>query len=126
VVTRSRASAKKAGSAFETLIAAYLAAHVDDRIERRTRNGSKDRGDISGLRHMGARVVVEAKDYGGRVDVGPWLPEVEVERLNDDAVAGLVVAKRRGKGDPADQLVIMTLADLVALLNGQRPSGVNR
>jgi hypothetical protein len=54
-VTRSRASAKKAGSAFETLVANYLASTVDDRVERRTRNGGKDRGDLSGLRHMGER-----------------------------------------------------------------------
>src|SRR5688500_10743589 len=42
-MTRSRASARKAGSSFETLIAGYLAATVDDRIERRTKNGNKDR-----------------------------------------------------------------------------------
>src|SRR5687768_18573208 len=104
-MTRSRASAKKAGSAFETLIAGYLAKHVDDRVERRTRNGSKDRGDISGLRHMGERIVVEAKDFGGRVNIGPWLTEADIERGNDDAVAGLVVAKRRGTMNPADQIV---------------------
>jgi hypothetical protein len=68
---------------------------------------------------MGARIVVETKDCS-RVEIGRWLTEVEVERLNDDAVAGLVVAKRRGKGDPADQLVLLTLRDLVALLTGQR------
>jgi hypothetical protein len=120
-MTRNRASAKKAGSAFETLIAGYLAKHVDDRIERRTRNGAKDRGDISGLRHMGSRVVVETKDHGGQLKVGEWLTEAEIERGNDDAVAGLVVAKRRGKTDPADQIVITTLGDLVALLTGERP-----
>lgn len=120
-MTRSRASAKKAGSSFETLIAGYLAATVDDRIERRTKNGSKDRGDISGLRHMGERVVVETKDYGGRLEVGPWLTEAEIERLNDDSISALVVAKRRGTTNPADQIVLMTLADLVALLTGERP-----
>lgn len=121
-MTRSRASAKKAGTAFETLIANYLATALeDDRIERRARNGARDRGDISGLRHMGERLVIEAKDYGGRLEVGPWLTEAEIERGNDDAVAGLVVAKRRGNGNPADQLVIMTLRDLVALLTGERP-----
>lgn len=54
-MTRSSASAKKAGSAFETSVANYLAATVDDRIERRSRNGSKDRGDLAGVRHMGER-----------------------------------------------------------------------
>lgn len=119
-MTRNRASAKKAGSAFESLVAGYLAATVDDRIERRTRNGNKDRGDISGLRHMGERVVVECKDVT-RWEPGAWLAEAETERLNDDSVAGLVVAKRRGKAHAGDQLVILTVDDLVALLTGQRP-----
>jgi hypothetical protein len=125
-VTRNRASAKKAGSSFETLIAGYLAVHVDDRVERRTKNGSKDRGDVSGLRHLGERLVIEAKDYGGRLEVGPWLAEVEVERLNDDAIAGLVVSKRRGKGQAGDQVVLLTLRDLVALLTGERPEEAGR
>jgi len=124
-MTRSRASAKKAGTAFETLIANYLAATVDDRIERRTKNGSKDRGDISGVRHMGERVVVEVKDFGGQLRIGEWLTEVDVERLNDDAVSGFVVAKRRGTTNPADQIVLLTLGDLVALFTGERPSGVD-
>jgi hypothetical protein len=123
-MTRNGASARKAGTAFEMLIASYLAGTVDDRIERRSRNGARDRGDISGLRHMGERLVLECKDLGGRLNVGPWLNEAEIERLNDDAVAAMVVSKRRGKGRPADQIVIMTLADLVALLTGSRPSEV--
>jgi hypothetical protein len=120
LVTRNRASARKAGASFESLIAGYFAAYVDDRIERRTKNGSKDRGDVSGLRHRGERVVVEAKDYGGRLEVGAWL-EAEIERDNDDAIAGLVVAKRRGKTQPGDQIVLTTLRDLVSLLTGERP-----
>ena len=119
-MARNRQSAKKAGTAFETLVAAYLNQHVDDRIERRRQAGVKDRGDIAGLRHMGQRLVVECKDYGGRLLAGPWLEEAAVERGNDDAGAGLVVAKRRGTTDPADQFVLMTLGDLVALLTGSR------
>lgn len=121
-MTRSRASAKQAGAKFETLVAAYLAEKVDDRIERRTRSGAKDRGDVSGLRAPhGGRLVVECKDYGGRLLPGPWLAEAEVERGNDDALAALVVAKRRGTTDPADQFVLMSLRDLVALLTAERP-----
>lgn len=62
-MTRSRRSARTAGTRFETTIAAALAAALDDdRIERRARNGSKDRGDISGVRIHGQRVVLECKD----------------------------------------------------------------
>lgn len=120
-MSRSRASAKAAGSRFERLIADCLAELIDDRIDRRPKMGSKDRGDIGGLRHMGGRVVLECKDYGGRYEVGSWLTEAEIERGNDDAIAGAVVAKRRGHADPLDQVVFMTVRDLVALLTGERP-----
>jgi hypothetical protein len=102
-VARNRASAKAAGSRFERTTADYLAATVDDRIDRRVKTGAKDKGDIAGIRHMGGRVVLEAKDYGGRFLVGP------------------VVAKRRGTTDPGDQVVFMTLRDFAALLTGVRP-----
>lgn len=107
-MTRSRQSAKNAGTAFETLIASYLARHVDDRIERRVKNGAKDRGDISGLRVLGNRVVVEAKDYGGRMLPGPWVTEAAAEAGNDDAVAGVVAIKRRGTRVPGEQFILMT------------------
>lgn len=119
-MTRTRSSAKTAGTRFESLVAAYLARHVDDRIERRRLSGSNDRGDISGLRHMGRRVVVECKDYGGRLLPAQWITELDAERGNDDATAGIVVAKRRGTNKPADQWVLTTLGELVALLNGTR------
>ena len=119
-MSRNRKSARAAGQRFETLVAAYLNRHVDDRIERRRQGGNQDRGDISGLRHMGQRIVLECKDYGGQLKPGPWVEEAEVERLNDSAGVGIVVAKRRGTTNPGDQFVLMTLADLVALLTGSR------
>ena len=119
-MARNRNSAKAAGQRFESLVAAYLNRHVDDRIERRRMSGANDRGDISGLRHMGGRIFVECKDYGGQLKPGPWVEEAEVERLNDSAGVGIVVAKRRGTTAPGDQFVLMTLADLVALLTGSR------
>ena len=117
-MTRTRASAKAAGSRFESQVAAYLAAHIDDRIERRRLSG-RDRGDISGFRHMGARLVVECKNVS-RLSLATWITEAEVERGNDDATAALVIHKRHGRGDAADQYVTLTLGDLVALLNGNR------
>ena len=118
-MTRTRASAKKAGTSFETLIAGYLAQHVDDRIERRTKSGAKDRGDIGGLRHHGHRLVLECKNTAKTL-LGPWAAEAEVERGNDDALAGLIVHKRHGKGQAQDQWVTLTVGDLVALLTLSR------
>lgn len=119
-MSRSRRSAKQAGTAFETSITQYLNTHVDDRIERRRQTGANDRGDIAGLRHMGGRIVVECKNYGGRLHAAEWAAEAEIERGNDDALAGVVVAKRRGTTNPADQWVLMTLADYTAHLTGTR------
>jgi hypothetical protein len=121
-MTRSRASAKAAGAQFERSIADHLAANVDDRIDRRVKTGAKDRGDIGGLRHMGGRIVIECKDYGGVLKAGPWTAEAEIERGNDDALAGIVIAKRRGTSDPGAQYVLMTVNDLTALLTGERPT----
>lgn len=117
-MARNRASAKAAGSRFESQVAAYLAEHVDDRIERRTRGGSKDRGDIAGLRHLGQKIVVECKNTS-RINLGAWATETEIQRGNDDAGVGVIVHKRHGKGSAGEQWVTMTLADLVALLTGQ-------
>jgi len=118
-MTRSRASAKKAGSSFERSIADYLAAMVDDRIDRRVKNGTKDRGDIGGVRIHGKRVVLECKNTA-KTSLGTWANETEIERGNDDALAGAIIHKRHGKGQPADQWVTLTLADFTALLTGNR------
>lgn len=120
-MSRSRASAKAAGTRHETSIVAYLQQWVDDRIERRARNGAKDRGDVSGFRVLGNRVVIECKDYGGRIDAATWTREAATEAGNDDAIAGVVVAKRRGTQHPGDQWVLMTVDDLIALTTGARP-----
>jgi hypothetical protein len=118
-MTRSRRSAKQAGTRFESAIAAALAAALDDgRIERRSRNGAKDRGDVSGVRLHGQRVVIECKDTSA-MRLPEWTAEAQLEAGNDDALVGLVVHKRRGVGDPMRQWVTMTVADLVAILSGQ-------
>lgn len=123
-MTRNRASAKSAGSRFERAVADYL-AHVldDDRIDRRVKNGSNDRGDITGVRLHGSRVVIECKNESSQ-RIPAYLREAEVERGNDDALAGIVVTKRRGVGMTPDsmgeQLVCMTLETLAVLIAGDR------
>jgi hypothetical protein len=120
-MSRNRKSAKQAGTAFELLIANHLSFKVDDRIERRVKHGANDRGDIGGLRVHGNRVVLECKDYGGTIHAGEWIKEAHTEMGNDDAIAGVVVAKRKGTTDPGSQWVLMTVDDLIALITGERP-----
>jgi hypothetical protein len=118
-MTRSRASARAAGTRFERQLADYLAATVDDRIDRRVKRGVKDRGDLSGLRAHGQRVVAEVKDCA-RLDLPGWTAEAHIEAGNDDALVGVVIHKRRGTADPGRQWVTLTVDDLAALLTGQR------
>lgn len=121
-MTRSRASARAAGSSFEKLIADGLAELLgDDRIERRTKNGSKDRGDITGVKtSRGGRVVIEAKNTV-RDNLPAWIREAEVERGNDDAAIGVVAHKKHGSAKPADQYVSMDLRTFARLLEGGEP-----
>ena len=117
-MARSRASAKAAGSKFERDIADHLAKLVDDRIDRRVKTGAKDRGDIGGVRVHGQRIVLECKNTS-RINLGTWITEAHTEAGNDDALAGVIVHKRHGKGQPGDQWVTMTVDDLIALITGE-------
>lgn len=119
-MTRSRATAKAAGSSFERLIADHLAGVLDDdRIDRKVKTGALDRGDIGGVRDRdGRRVVIECKNYAGRLLPTEWVREAHRERDNDNAAVGVVVAKRRGTTNPGAQWVLMTVDDLVHLLGG--------
>lgn len=119
-MARNRRSARQAGAKFERQVADALAFHLDDdRIDRRPKTGAKDRGDIGGVRLHGQRIVLECKNTS-RINLAGWTAEAEVERGNDDALAGLVVHKRVGKGDPLDQYVTCTLRELIAMLAGHR------
>ena len=90
----------------------------DDRIERRVKNGAKDRGDVTGVKTLrGGRVVIEAKNTA-RDNLPAWIREAEVERGNDDALIGVVAHKKHGSAIAADQYVSMTLETFARLLLG--------
>ena len=116
-MNRTRKSAKQAGAKFEKLVADFLAENLDDRIERRVLGGAKDRGDIANVRDShNRRIVIEAKDYGGKLNLPQWTKEAHQEAVNDNAHVGIVIAKRRGTTDPGKQWAIMEVEDLVKLL----------
>ncbi|WP_427130373.1 hypothetical protein [Pseudarthrobacter sp. S9] len=119
-MTRSRSSAKQAGTAFEQLVADGLAKELGNPdIDRAPRKGSKDIGDVANVRHAsGARVAIEAKDYGGKLEPTTWTREASVEADNYQALCGVVVAKRRGTRRFEDQWVLMTAGEFVKLLRG--------
>ena len=120
-MTRSHTSARAAGTRFERQIADALAdALEDDRIDRRVKTGAADKGDIGGIRVHGQRLVIECKDTT-RTDLAGWTAQARAEADNDGALAGVVVAKRRGIADPSRQWVHMELRDLIALITGRKP-----
>ena len=108
----------------ERIVAEFLAFRLaDDRVERRTKNGSKDRGDITGVKTIrGGRVVIECKNVM-QMALPQWIREAEIERGNDDAAIGVVAHKKHGSGNPADQYVTMTLETFAILLEGGAPLG---
>ena len=121
-MTRTRASAKAAGSSHERAVADYLAEHVSEFIDRRVTTGANDKGDLANVRSAhGGRVVIECKNTA-KLNIGPHLVETQVERVNDGAVAGVLIQKRHGVGAVGRQIVVMEVDDLVALLTGKRPS----
>lgn len=116
-MSRTRKTAKQAGAKFERQIADFLRANLDDRIDRRVKTGAKDCGDIANVRDShNRRIVIEAKDYGGKLNLPQWTKEAHQEAVNDNAHVGIVIAKRRGTTNPADQWVAMTVDDLIQLL----------
>ena len=119
-MTRTRASAKQAGSTFERQIADHLAKELeDDGIDRQVKTGSRDLGDIRGVKIRGQRIAIECKNTA-KINLAGWIAEAEIERGNLDALAGVVIHKRHGKGKAADQWVTMTVRDFAALISGER------
>lgn len=105
------------GATFERLIADYLAfALKSPYIDRRVKQGAKDRGDIAGVRVDGQSIAIECKNVRSQA-LGTWITEAQREAVNDGALMGIVIHKRRGKGLARDQFVTMTVSDLVLLMN---------
>ena len=116
-MARNRNSAKQAVARFERIIADFLRDNLDDHIDRRIKTGAKDCGDIANVRDShNRRIVIEAKDYGGKLNLPQWTKEAHQEAENDGAHVGLVIAKRRGTTDPGKQWAIMEVEDLIKLL----------
>lgn len=114
----SRAYNKAKGATFERDVASFLAQELeDDRIDRRVKGGSKDKGDIGGVRYRGKRVVLEAKNCR-TMSLPAWLKEAEIEAGNDSADYWAVVHKRTGVGpaNMGETYVTMTLAQYTKML----------
>jgi len=85
---------KQKGTAAETAVVNWLVGRGRKHVERRSLNGSNDRGDIAGI----PGVVLEIKNHA-RMELSQWLSELEVEMLNDKADTGVVIHKKKGTTD---------------------------
>lgn len=106
-------SASKArGTAFESLILKEFQLHYPG-AERRAMQGQLDKGDL--LLPGETRFIVEAKNVS-RFNLAEWHKEALVEARNAGVPYGVVVHKARGKGQPGDQWVTMSLSTFLGLV----------
>lgn len=115
-MTRNRASAKKAGTSWETEIVRALIARGWPHAERRRLAGARDRGDIAGV----AGVVIEAKNTN-RLELAAAVDEAQTEARNDNTGVfgvshGVAWIKRKGKPRAEDGYVVMTGETFMNLL----------
>jgi len=85
---------KQKGTSAETAVVNWLVSKGRKHVERRTLNGSNDRGDIAGI----PLVVLEVKNCV-KMELSAWLKELDVEMHNDKADTGVVIHKKKGTTD---------------------------
>lgn len=102
---------KAKGSAAERALVDYLRRQGWPYAERRLAGATNDRGDVAGM----PGVVVEVKNCE-RTELAAWVDEAATEQANDGADYGVVIHKRRGRGDPGQWFLTMPVAQGLRLL----------
>lgn len=110
-MARNRASAKQAGTRWESAIVKTLIDYGFPHAERRRLSGACDKGDIAGV----PGVVIEAKNTAS-YDLAAAVGEANVEALNANAPIGVAWFKRKGKPSPLDGYVVLDGATFLRLL----------
>ena len=122
--SRSHASAKKAGSSFERLIADHLKRELGiQEIDRMPKTGALDKGDISNVRDSHGRLIaIECKNTT-KMSLPQWANQAHTEATNYQAHTGITIHKRYGTAAPGSQWVTMTVDDLIKLIQAPPTSG---
>jgi len=107
---------KRKGTDAEVKLLAWLHANGHAEAVRNPPAGTKDVGDLEVLTECyvkgcclvdDAPVVIEVKSYKDQTAaINQGLAELDVEMVNAGTSHGVLVVKRRGKGDPGDWLAI--------------------
>ena len=117
MTNRSRAK----GTLGESAVVDYFRQRGWKYAERRALNGNLDRGDLAGVPGL----VAEIKNCK-TIDLAGWTREAAVEKRNDGADLGVVIAKKRGTTNAADWYAILTVAELCDLLTAAGYGGTPR
>lgn len=99
---------KAKGSAFERLIADYLAQAFP--CERIPPGATLDRGDL-----WTPHAAIQCKNHR-TLSLGAWLDATAQQQQNAGKPFGFLVVKRKGTTDPANQFAICTVEQLRILL----------
>jgi hypothetical protein len=103
------------GARSEVAVANWLTSRGFEAItSRNARGGSQGGADII-CPDLPLSVEVKA---GARSELAAWLDQARQQ--GDEDAPGLVVHRRKGKGDPGEWFATMALADLVALVERLR------
>jgi hypothetical protein len=107
---------KAKGSAAERASCDYLNSRGIE-AERVPAGATLDRGDLwVPDKNWPA---IQVKNHA-RLDLAGWVDDVEAQAVNAGRETGIVVHKRRGKGNPASWYVTCTLETLVTLMEGTK------
>ena len=109
------ANANKAkGSAAERAVCDYLNVRSIE-AERVPAGKTLDRGDLwIPDKNWPA---IQVKNHA-RIDLSGWVDDVAIQAVNANRSAGIVIHKRRGKGNPGSWYVTSTLDAFVTLMEG--------
>lgn len=110
---------QRKGAAFEQQCSDYISRRTGDEVIRKRTHGSKDEGDLFGIKFRGQRVTAECKNCR-EMRLSDWVNQAEDERGNDDGDYGVVIHKRRGCGEKhfGENYVTMTLDTFLAMSVG--------
>ena len=100
---------KRKGSAFERLIADYLAERLP--CERIPAGATLDRGDL-----WTSAAAIQCKNHRA-LSLGVWLRDAVQLQANAGKRLHALVVKRKGTTDPAEQFVVMTLEQFRDLIS---------
>jgi Holliday junction resolvase len=103
---------KQKGTAAETALLRWLLGHGRE-ARRNPPSGNKDVGDLVAYSYDGdTPTIIEVKnmaDVARAINEG--IAELEAEKTNAGTGHGVLVVKRRGKGDPGEWLAIRKVKD---------------